>query len=331
VNVSLMRRVAALLGAVVVVLFVGTAVTATTAASGATATTTSPTLVGAASTNWSWFDHAVGPVQIYRDFDVNGFHYATWHDTAAYQAHPHAHANDYSFEVLPQRLTRPSDPINAKIRSFLATTPKNLIITNYHEPDNVYLGKFTPAQFRAGTIALARMVRAQNAIDGGHRMTSVILMGITVNGHGTTKPDVWWPTDARDGGHADIFEVDVYAFPHNTRTPGIPAGYTDGLHWRTVTSMLDPTRAFAAAHKTRWAVAEIGFLVDIHSPKHKPQSMADAVAYATAHGAHHISYFDCVGPRADWRLRWAFPPGTTSSSSLPVLRWKALVADAGGA
>jgi hypothetical protein len=98
-----------------------------------------------------------------------------------------------------------------------------------------------------------------------------------------------------------------------------------------VTAMLGPTREFAVAHKTKWAVAEIGFLVDIHSPKHKPQSMLAAVDYATTHGADHISYFDCVGPRADWRLRWAFPPGTTSSTSNPVRRWKAIVAHAGGA
>jgi hypothetical protein len=316
--------------AAVVALFATTPATGA-AASRPAATTLSKTLVGAAACNWSWFDHAVGRVQIYRDFDVGGFHYSTWHATAAYQAHPHARANDYSFEVLPQRLTHPTDPINGAIRRFLATTPKNIIISNFHEPDNVFAGQFTPAQFRAGTAALARMVRHQNAVDGGKRMTAVVLMGITIGGYGTTTADQWWPTTARDGGHAGIIEVDVYNFPHRTNTPGIPKGYTDGVHWRTVSAMLNPTRSFAAAHRTRWAVDEIGFLEDIHQPLRKSQAMADAVSYATTHGAQHINYFDCPGPRADWRLRYAFPVGTTSSTSNAVRRWKALVAQAGGA
>ena len=33
--------------------------------------------VGATSRDWPWFDRAVGPTQIYRNFD-HGFHYATW-------------------------------------------------------------------------------------------------------------------------------------------------------------------------------------------------------------------------------------------------------------
>jgi hypothetical protein len=327
-----MRRLAALTAAAVVALFAASPASATTRLpSQGAAASASSTLVGAASANWPWFDAAVGPVQIYRDFDVGGFHYATWQDTPAYTGHPHARANDYSFDVLPQRLTDPTDAINAQIRSFLATTPKNLIITDFHEPDNVYLGKFTAAQFRAGIVALATMVRAQNALDGGTRMTSVILMGMTLGGYGPTTADSWWPNDDRDGGHADIIEVDVYAFPHNTNTSGVPRGYTDGIRWRTATAMLKPTGTFAAAHGTQWAVAEIGFLEDIHNALHKADTMADAVAYATANGAQHINYFDCTGPRADWRLRYSTPVGSTSSTSSAVLRWKALVAQAGGA
>ena len=86
--------------------------------------------VGAAAHDWQWFDSAIGPLPIYRIFDTGGFHYDTWQQTAAYQKHPNAPQFDYSFDILPQRLTDPNDPINDKIRSFLATTPKNLIITH---------------------------------------------------------------------------------------------------------------------------------------------------------------------------------------------------------
>jgi hypothetical protein len=321
-----MSRLAALTATAVVALLAGVPLSGAYAAAAP-----GTTLIGAASADWTWFDQAVGPLQIYRDFDVNGFHYATWQDTPAYKRHPNATANDYSFDVLPQRLTDPADPINNAIRGFLATTPSNLIITDYHEPDNVYGDKFTDTQFRAGIVALAQMVRAQNAIDGGTRMTSVVLMGNTLGGYGRTAPDQWWPNDARDGDHADIMEVDVYAFPHNTNTAGIPVGYTDGLRWRAAKAMLNPTRSFAVAHNTRWAVAEIGFLEDVNNPTHKAQTMADAVAYATANGAHHINYFDCKGPRADWRLRYSSPVGTQSMTSNAALRWQALVTGAGGA
>jgi hypothetical protein len=290
----------------------------------AAASTDEPaTLVGAFSADWNWFDNAVGPMQIYRIFDTNGFHYATWQDTLAYQRHPNATAFDYSFDVAPQRLTDPIDPINAKIKAFLATTPKNLIITDYHEPDYTF-GLFTPAQFRAGILALARMVRAQNDIDGGHRMTSVILMDVTFGGTWSTQPIDWWPTDARDGGHVDLIEGDMYEWPHGTNTPGVPRGYTDGIKWRTATQLLSPLRNFAVAQHTPWAIAELGILEDINDSMHKANELAAAVAYAKAYGALHICYFDNYGSRADWRLRYSSPPGTTSPTSNAAVMWKSL-------
>jgi hypothetical protein len=50
------------------------------------------------------------------------------------------------------------------------------------------------------------------------------------------------------------------------------------------------------------------------------------VSYAKSHGADHISYFDNAGPRANWRLRYSTPVGTTSSTSNATLMWKSLVA-----
>lgn len=286
---------------------------------------TTPTLVGAASSDWKWFDAAVGPMQIYRVFDVGGFHYATWQDTPWYKAHPNAPAFDYSFDILPQRLTDPTDPINAQIKAFLATTPKNLIITDYHEPDDEF-GLFTPAQYRAGILALANMVRAQNAIDGGNRMTSVILMGITFRGYWNTKPIDWWPTDARDGGHVDLIEGDMYEPPHATNTAGVPRGYTDGVKWKSASKLLAPLYNFAVSQHTQWAVAELGILENVNDPMAKARELANAVNYARTYGALHICYFDSYGSRADWRLRWSSPPGTTSPTSNAAVMWRNLAA-----
>jgi hypothetical protein len=285
------------------------------------------TRVGANSSDWTWFDKAVGPVQIYRVFD-GGFHYATWRATTAYQQHPNAPAFDYSIRVLPQRLTNPTDPINAQIRSFLATTPKNLIITNWHEPDETYAKnrQFTTVQYRAGLLALARMVRAQNAADGGTRRVSLTLMDITFSGTWSTQVSDWWPTNARDGGHVDLIQGDMYEWPHATNTPGVPAGYTDGINWRKASTLLAPLYNWAVAHDTPWAVAELGVLEDIHNPMRKANELSAAVAYAKSHGADHISYFDNAGPRANWRLRYSTPVGTTSPTSNAAVMWKSLVA-----
>jgi hypothetical protein len=287
----------------------------------------SATKIGAHAQDWAAFDAASGPVQIYRDFD-QGFSYARWQDTAAYRAHPAAPANDYSFHVLPQRLTDPADPINGRLRSFLATTPKNIVITNFHEPDwdIKYNNQFTPAQFRGGILALSGMVRAQNALDGGTRRTSVILMDVSFNGHWNWPASDWWPTDARDGGHVDLIAGDIYALPHATNTPCCPAGYTDGVNWQKPAYMLSFLRKFAVDNATPWAISEIGYLEDIHDPLRKAQMLSDAVAYAKANRALHISYFDSRGPRADWRLRHSTPMGTASASSAATLRWKSLAA-----
>lgn len=281
------------------------------------------TRVGAASSDWARFDSAVGPVGLYRDFD-GSFSYATWQDTPAYRAHPNAAANEYSFKVLPQLVAGGRDPIVARIRSFVATTPKNIILTNYHEPERYGAGLFSTAQYRAGIVALAAIVRAQNALDGGSRRVSVILMNITFKGQWSTRPADWWPTDARDGGHADIVSADVYALPHATQTGCCPRGYTDGVNWQKPSFLMNFVRSFAVANNTDWSVSELGYLEDVHDPSRRAQALSDAVAYARANGADHVSYFDSSGPRADWRLRWSTPVGTDSLTSAAALRWRAL-------
>lgn len=314
------------------------AVVASPAAAGAPLATGSPApvagvanpdmLVGASTSDWAWFDQAVGPVQVYRHFD-GGFGFATWKATKAYKLHPNAPMYDYSTKLLPQRLTNPADPINAQYRAFLATTPKNIIITNFHEPDNETTALFTPAQFRAGILALDAMVNAQNAADGGTRMTAVTLMNITFGTYSRSRAIDWWPTVARDGGTVDIIQTDAYALPHLTNTQGIPSGYTSGQKWTNPQGLLGNITSFASTNHTPWAVAELGYLEDVNNRNRRSTTIGDVVAYARANGAHHISYFDNKGPRADWRLRWSSPIGSTSANSLAVQTWKAAVAAAG--
>lgn len=288
-------------------------------------TTLRPFKVGAVSANWSWTDAALGPVGVYRSFD-RGFSFATWQETKAYLAHPNATFHDYSIRILPQRLADPDDPIIPSLRAFLSTTPPDLVITNYHEPDDKHSNLFSPAQFRAGILALARLVRDQNEIDGGARRTSVILMAVTFGAYGTSVASDWWPTDTRDGGHVDIVTADVYSMPHATNTPGVPSGYTDGINWRKAPGLFAKVASFARAKNTAWAVSEHGYLEDLNDPTRKAKALADSVAYVRANGGEWISYFDAVGPRADWRLRWSSPVGTASMTSNATLAWRQQVA-----
>jgi len=290
----------------------------------ATAAAVEPTLVGAASSDWRSFDRAVGPVQIYRNFD-GGFSYSRWTDTDAHRLHPDAAQFDYSTKVNPRRILNDSDPINDQLRAFLATTPRNIIFTNFHEPDNETSHLFTPAEFRASIVKVAEMVRAQNARDGGTRMTSVTLMKITFTTYGRSTADMWWPTVARDGGRADIIQADAYALPNATNTPCCPPGYTSGNKWQPASQVLAPVRNFAASRGIQWAIAELGYLEDINNPTRKANALRDAVAYANANGAHHINYFDASGPRASWKLRYSFPVGTMSDDSNAARMWKSLV------
>jgi hypothetical protein len=284
-----------------------------------------PSLIGGATTDWTWFDAHVGPLQIYRDYDA-AFHYSTWQQTKAYAAHPNAPANDYSFKILPQTLADPLSGVQAKVAAFLRTTPLNLQVTNYHEPDNSYPGKFTPAQYRAGIVTLANLVRAQNSLDGGTRRTSVTLMNVTFGTSGSTKATDWWPTDPVDGGHVDIVSVDAYALPHATNTPGVPVGYTDGVSWKTPSGLLTNVYNFAASQQVPWAVSELGYLEDVHDASRKANTIRDVVTWAKAHGARHVSYFDAQGPRADWRLRYSNPPiPSQSDTSNATVMWKSLV------
>ncbi|MER7073058.1 hypothetical protein [Terrabacter sp. NPDC000476] len=314
------RRLRAVLAATAVALAVLLAPLRVGPAIGAT-----PMRVGAHSTDYAWFDSAVGPMQMYRDFDT-GFSYATWQDTAAYKAHPGAPAFHYSVKILPQRLSDPTDPVNARLATFLATTPKNIVLTNFHEPDYYNNGRFTPAQFRTGILRFADAVRAQNLADGGTRRVSVVLMDVTFNGYWTWPASEWWPTDARDGGHVDLVAGDIYALPNGTNTACCPRGYTTGLKWQKPAYMISFLRNFAVAHATPWAVTELGYLEDVTDPTHKAQALRDAVAYARTNGADHILYFDATGPRADWRLRWSTPIGTASTTSAAALAWRSLAA-----
>jgi hypothetical protein len=286
-------------------------------------------LIGGVAADWTWFDANVGPVQVYRDYDIGGFHYPTWQETAAYRRHPTAQANDYSFEIPPTQLVDPSTGWQTKVAAFLATTPRNITVTNFHEPDDPsrYGGTFTPAQYRAAIVVLAGLVRAQNALDGGTRRTSVILMNITFGTYGRFVATDFWPTDTRDGGHADIISVDAYALPHATNTAGVPIGYTDGVSWRKPAGLLTNVYTFVSQRSIPWSISELGYLEDVHDPWHKANTIRDVVTWAGARGAKHVSYFDGKGPRADWRLRYDQPPiPSTSATSKAATMWRSLAA-----
>jgi hypothetical protein len=291
----------------------------------ASASPTSVTKVGAWSRDWKWFDQAVGPVDVYRGYDA-GFNFSTWQQTVAYRAHPAARQNDYSFQLPPAAVAAGTH--DAALRAFIASTPKNIVLTNHHEPEQeIDAGQFTFAQFRRANARLNMLVDEQNAQDGGTRRVSVILMISTFTGYKGRSAENYWPTVAKgDGGHVDVISADVYNAPHATNTPGVPAGYTDGVNWKTTTRLMSPVLTFARGHATPWAVSELGFLEDVNNAGRKAQALRDAVAYAKANGALWISVWDSRGSRADWQLRYASPPvPSTSLTSNAAQAWKALV------
>jgi hypothetical protein len=271
--------------------------------------------LGGYAPNDGWYDANVGLPQIYRSYD-SGFHYRTWQETAAYAQHGNT-LEDYSFKIPPAQLA--SGAYDDRLRVFIASTPRNFIFTNYHEPEQeIAAGLFTAADYRAAIVRLAQIVHAQNALDQGTRRVAVTLMADTVVGFKGRNPLDYWPgVDPSSGrNYADVLSFDTYARPHATSTTGVPAGYTDGLKWLTSAQLLDPGIAVAQRLGTPWMISEFGFLEDVHDPTHKARAIQDFVEYAFIHGAIGVEYWDGVGSRGDWRL---------SHSAQATAMWSALV------
>jgi hypothetical protein len=298
------------------------------APSAASASPTSRTKIGGWSQggNWTAFDAAVGRLDIYRGYDT-GFHHATWAQVPAGQRH--GTMTDYSFKIPPAQLA--VGQWDARLRTFIASTPRNVVLTNYHEPENdIEAGAFSAVQYRQAIARLNRLVDAQNAADRGTRRVSVILMGATFTGLKGRNPANYWPT-AADGGSADLISADVYNSPNGTGT-AVPLGYTTGAKWKTAAQLLQPVLRFAAQHRTDWAVSEFGVLEDVHDAARRPQLLRDAVILARAgrigttawRPALWIQYWSARGPRGDWSLGYQHPVPSASSSSPAFRTWRDL-------
>ena len=300
--------------------------------SGASASPTSQTKIGAWSQygNWTAFDAAVGPVDVYRGYD-SGFNHPTWDQIPA--GHRHAGGmNDYSFQIPPAQLA--AGLWDQRLRTFIASTPRNVVLTNHHEPEQeIEAGQFTFAQFRQAQARLNQLVDQQNVIDGGTRRVSVILMISTFTGFQGRNAENYWPTAAKgDGGTVDLISADVYNAPHGTGTT-VPIGYTTGTNWKSATTLLRPVLRFAQLHRTDWAVSELGILEDVNDANRRAQLMRDVVAYARAgrvssttvyRPALWVSYWNSRGGRADWGLRFQHPVPSESNNSLAFRTWREL-------
>jgi hypothetical protein len=75
-------------------------------------------LLGGWTADLTWYNAKIGPVQIYRMYDL-GFSYATWQDTLAYQLHGNAQ-EDYSFNLPPADVAAGLD--DAQLTTFIAST-----------------------------------------------------------------------------------------------------------------------------------------------------------------------------------------------------------------
>ena len=303
------------------------------APTGAGASPTSVTKIGAWSQYGSWtaFDQGAGLMDVYRGYD-SGFRYPTWQQIPAGHrktGNPGSF-NDYSFQIPPAQLITGS--WDERLRTFLASTPRNVVLTNHHEPEQeIDAGQFTFAQFRAAQARLNRLVDEQNARDGGTRKVSVILMISTFTGFEGRNAENYWPTAAKgDGGTVDLISADVYAAPHGTGTT-VPMGYTTGTNWKTAATLVRPVLSFAQSHRTDWAISELGILEDVNNANRRAQLMRDVVAYARAgrlsatsvyRPALWVSYWNSRGGRADWGLRFQHPVPSESTGSLAFQTWR---------
>jgi hypothetical protein len=308
------------------------------APSAASASPTSVTKIGGWSQNGNWtaFNAGAGQMDVYRGYD-NGFRYPTWQDIPVgyrYRGPQNLATvvNDYSFQIPPAQLT--AGTWDARLRTFIASTPKNVVLTNHHEPEQeIEAGQFTFAQFRAAQLRLDRLVDQQNALDGGTRKVSVILMISTFTGFKGRNATNYWPTVARDGDSVDLISADVYNSPHATGTTGVPLGYTDGVNWKSPATLVRPVLNFAKLNGSDWAISELGLLEDVNNPLRKSQDMRGVVDIARSgrigtlvwRPALWVSYWNSRGGRADWGLRFHNPPvpsETTSSNAYQA--WRAI-------
>lgn len=251
-----------------------------------TASAASPTMVGAATADRNWLSANVGPLEIYRVYSPTLP--STWSSGLSRPG-----PIDYSFNLNPDAVASS----RGKIVSFVATTPKNLIISYWHEPEV----EISPADFRSATRIVADVVHAQNRADGGTRRVEMILMGWTYRYGDRRDPMDWWPgRDSAGRNYVDIVSVDVYSDPQG---PNTAKGYTNGVNWRSASQLFDPTIQFAAKVGARWSVSEFGYLEDSTDPGRKGKAITAAIDYAIAHNAVAVQYWDSIGRRGDWRLR----------------------------
>ena len=303
------------------------------------ASPTSVTKIGAWSQFGSWtaFDAGAGQMDVYRGYD-SGFRYATWSQVPIghrYRGPQNLASviNDYSFQIPPAELV--AGKWDARLASFLATTPRNVVLTNHHEPEQeIEAGQFTFEQFRAAQLRLDDLVDAQNVRDGGTRKVSVILMISTFTGFQGRNAANYWPTTARDGGTGDVISADVDNAPHGTGTT-VPLGYTTGTNWKTPAALVRPVLSFARLHSTDWAISELGLLEDVNNPQRRATDMRGVVDIARAgrigtlvhRPALWVSYWNSRGGRADWGLRFSNPPVPSESTNSAAYRaWRDIAA-----
>jgi hypothetical protein len=307
------------------VLAAAAAAVVTVGTSAATAAAPPPKpLLGGYAPDWAWYTANIGPVQIHRVYDM-GWHYSTFQQTPAAGDPAAGMVTDYSFNLPPAGVA--NHQYDAQLKTFISSTPKNIILALWHEPEeNIEKGQFTAAQFVAAQRVFANLVHSLNATNNAQRRVSITLMSVSVTGFQGRNPNNYWPgKDANGKNYADLVGFDAYAWPHATNTPGIPAGYTDGVKWLTAAGLLNPLIKWAHTIGSPWMISEFGYLEDVHNPTHRAATITDVVNYARANSAVAVEYWDANGQRADWRLRWGSPTGTQSGTSNAAKAWKAAV------
>ncbi len=190
-----------------------------------------------------------------------------------------------SFKASPQRVI--SGELDGFFRDWFASAPRDRDVywTNFHEPeDNIEEGAFTAAEYRGAFRRLAAL--ASEAANPRLKATTI-----------------WMCYDLRPRSGRDWIDyypgsdvVDVMAWDcYNNR------GSANGVYLPPA-ELLDALRTASAVMGKPWGLAEYGSqLAPGDDGTGRAQWLLDSAAFARAHAALWVSYFDAKH-RADYRL-----------------------------
>lgn len=162
----------------------------------------------------------------------------------------------------------------------------SLDLSVYHEPeDNVEAGDFTLATWK---LAMSHLVTIAASINDPRVKTWATMGGFTWDTASGRTPDDWYVAGINGYG------VDTY---------NDPSARHDGRAWKYPAALMANFTGWANAKGLLKGWIEIGCAPDFNDVNARAVWIAQAGTYLVANGYSRASYFDLVGPKADWDVR----------------------------